>query len=152
MVQISTSSISLKCSFITTESVLVSFNGTQEFHAWPLYCPENLQRAKGNNVNIHTKWNKDSNDTLACFCDFLLFQFRSPDRFILVFHQRGCKINCKYSVTLYKAVENKLSVLCHSLKLKQAQQNLPEYGTFFGLKISPVEAEKTPFFFKVFSQ
>ncbi len=36
----------------------------------------------------NTKWSEDSNDTLACFCDFILFQFQSADRFLLGFHQR----------------------------------------------------------------
>ncbi len=56
---------------------------------------------------------------------------------------RPCTINCLFCVSARVAFQL-IKTKTHTAK----STNFPEYGTFFGLKIGPIAAEKTPF--KVF--
>ncbi len=56
---------------------------------------------------------------------------------------RPCKINCMFCVRARVAFQL-IKTKTHTAK----STNFPEYGTFSGLKIGPIESEKTPF--KVF--
>ena len=67
-----------------------------------------LENYKWSFSRTNTKWNKDFNDTLACFCDFLFFQFWSPDRFLLVVHQRGLFKICFFLLT-FMEIEDQIT-------------------------------------------